>query len=82
MIDFNNIYPTNQKEADLIYKELDSLMCDEVIYQDGQATEEQANETFNYYLNYACLVASFGYRPTIKSDVFYPKGNIPLQRGK
>ena len=81
-IDFDNINPKNQKEADDIYKELESFMCDEAIYQDGEASTQEANETFDYYLNYVCFVASLGYRPTFESDVFYPIGNIPLKRGK
>jgi hypothetical protein len=71
------INPKTQEEADKLYEALEYRMCDEVIYQDGQATETEACKTFNYYLNIAKKIEALGFKPTIDSDVFYPKGYIP-----
>ena len=71
------INPQTQEEADLLYQELSHEMADEVIYQDGQASEEQARDTFLYWLEKAKEIEKLGFKPTIESDVFYPVGNVP-----
>ncbi|MAJ22790.1 MAG: hypothetical protein CMI75_03280 [Candidatus Pelagibacter sp.] len=71
------INPKTQKEADLLYEKLSHEMTDEVIYQDGQATEKQAKATYLYWLDKAKQVERLGFKPTIDSDVFFPVGNVP-----
>ena len=78
----DKINPKSQKEADLIYEELSYRMCDEVIYQDGEASHDEAKDTFLYFLEIAKQVEACGFKPTIESDVFYPKGHIPSGWGE
>jgi len=64
-----------QKDADDIYILLDSYMCDECIFQDGMASYEEAEQTFNYWLKKAKRIPM---KPSkdIYSDVFF-EGVIP-----
>ena len=75
------INPKTQEEADEIYSELDSRMASENIYRDGEATEEEARKTFNYWLRKAKQVKALGFMPTIYGDVFcaevYGKNHFP-----
>tara|TARA_R100000773_G_C4220938_1_gene119777 strand:- start:4278 stop:4511 length:234 start_codon:yes stop_codon:yes gene_type:complete len=71
------INPKTQQEADLLYKKLSHEMSDEIIYQDGEATETQAKNTYLYWLDKAKQIERLGFKPTIDSDVFFPKGHVP-----
>jgi hypothetical protein len=71
------INPKTQQEADLLYEKLSHEMADEVIYQDGEATETQAKNTYLYWLDKAKQIERLGFKPTIDSDVFFPKGYVP-----
>jgi|TARA_R110002020_G_scaffold117559_7_gene268827 hypothetical protein len=71
------INPKTQYEADLLYEKLSHEMADEVIYQDGEATEEQAKAKYLYWLNKAKQIEMLGFKPTIDSDVFFPIGHVP-----
>jgi hypothetical protein len=64
-----------QKDADDIYILLDSYMCDECIFQDGEVSYEVARRTFNYWLKKAKRIPM---KPSkdIYSDVFF-SGVIP-----
>ena len=64
--------PKTQAEADAYYKILDSWMCDEVIWRDGEATYNEASDEFNYHLELAKRIKKeSGFSPTINSDVFF-----------
>ena len=71
------INPKTQHEADLLYEKLSHEMADEVIYQDGEATEKQAKATYLYWLDKAKQIERLGFKPTIDSDVFFPIGHVP-----
>ena len=71
------INPKTQHEADLLYEKLSHEMADEVIYQDGEATEQQAKATYLYWLDKAKQIEKLGFKPTIDSDVFFPVGHVP-----
>jgi hypothetical protein len=71
------IAPRNQAEADAIYQDLDSYMCDESIFQDGEASYTEAKKTFTFYLQKAKQVKKLGFLPTLDLDVFHPKGYVP-----
>ena len=64
--------PKTQAEADAYYKILDSWMCDEVIWRDGEASYNEAADEFNYHLQLAERIKrESGFSPTIKGDVFF-----------
>lgn len=64
--------PQTQEEANVYYRILESFMCNEVIFQDGQATYNQAKDEFNLHLQVAKRIKKeSGFLPTFKSDVFY-----------
>jgi len=72
--DYGFVYqiPKTQEEANAYYKILDSWMCDEVIWQDGEATYNQAADEFNLHLQLAKRIKQeSGFSPTISSDVFF-----------
>jgi len=71
------IAPRNQAEADAIYQDLDGYMCDEAIFQDGEASLTEAIQTFTFYLQKAKRVKALGFLPTETGDVFYPIGYVP-----
>ena len=58
------ISPNSQKEADQIYKDLDNYLHGEYLYQDGEASDWEAEETFKFYMTKAKTVERFGYLPT------------------
>lgn len=57
------IAPRNQAEADAIYQDLDGYMCDEAIFQDGEASLTEAIQTFTFYLQKAKRVKALGFLP-------------------
>tara|TARA_Y100001937_G_C7065584_1_gene305880 strand:- start:214 stop:450 length:237 start_codon:yes stop_codon:yes gene_type:complete len=71
------INPKTQQEADFLYKILSHKMSNEVIYQDGEVTEQQARTTYLYWLKKAKKIERLGFKPTIDSDVFFPVGHVP-----
>ena len=71
-----NIDPKNQKDADRLYEILDCRMCDENIWCDGEASEQEARQTFKYYLKKATEIYQLGYLPSFDGDVFN-KGTLP-----
>lgn len=66
----HKIKPTTQIEANWIYEDLDMYMSPEAVYQDGEATAEDAAYTFNFYLRKALLVEEQGFLPQMDGDVF------------
>ena len=77
----NDSLPKTQEEADKLYRELDFLMCDEVIYRDGEATYEEARKSFNQSLLQATKIYSrTGFKPP-DGDVFLG-GKLPLPMAK
>ena len=71
------INPKTQAEADAIYRDLDGYMCEESIFQDGEASLTEAIQTFTFYLQKAKRVKALGFLPTETGDVFYPIGYVP-----
>lgn len=71
------INPKTQAEADAIYRDLDGYMCEECIFQDGEASLTEAIRTFTFYLQKAKRVKALGFLPTETGDVFYPIGYVP-----
>ena len=71
------INPKTQAEADAIYQDLDGYMCDESIFQDGEASLTAAIQKFTFYLQKAKRVKALGFLPTETGDVFYPIGYVP-----
>lgn len=68
--------PQTQEEANELYRELDSKMCDEVIFRDGEATWQEARAAFNEHLIRAAKIYSrTGFRPP-DGDVFLD-GQLP-----
>jgi hypothetical protein len=64
--------PKTQEEADAYYQQLDHMMCDEVIWRDGEATYNEARDEFNLHLQTAKRIKKeSGFLPTISSDVFF-----------
>lgn len=64
--------PKTQEEANAYYQQLDQMMCDEVIWQDGEATYNEARDEFNLLLQTAKRIKQeSGFLPTISSDVFF-----------
>ena len=64
--------PKTQAEADAYYQKLDYMMCDEVIWRDGEATYNEARDEFNLHLQTAKRIKrESGFLPTISSDVFF-----------
>ena len=64
--------PRTQAEADAYYQRLDHMMCDEVIWRDGEATYNEARDEFNLLLQIARRIKQeSGFSPTISSDVFF-----------
>lgn len=76
-IEEHPINPTTQAEADAIYRDLDGYMCEECIFQDGEASLADAIQTFTFYLQKAKQVKALGFLPTETGDVFYPIGYVP-----
>ena len=64
--------PRTQAEADAYYQRLDHMMCDEVIWRDGEATYNEARDEFNLLLQTARRIKQeSGFSTTISSDVFF-----------
>ena len=64
--------PKTQAEADAYYRIFDHMMSDEVIWQDGQATYNEARDEFNLHLQTVKRIEKeSGFLPTINSDVFF-----------
>ena len=57
------INPKTQAEADAIYRDLDGYMCEESIFQDGEASLTEAIQTFTFYLQKAKRVKALGFLP-------------------
>ena len=57
------INPKTQVEADAIYQDLDGYMCEESIFQDGEASLTEAIQTFTFYLQKAKRVKALGFLP-------------------
>lgn len=64
------IHPRSQAEADNLYEALDSRLSPECIHQDGEASPEEAANTFNYWMAKAVEVEKFGFLPTEDSDLW------------
>ena len=72
--DYGFVYqiPKTQEEADVYYQQLDHMMSDEVIWQDGESTYNEARDEFNLHLQTAKRIKQeSGFSPTISSDVFF-----------
>lgn len=68
--------PKTKEEADKAYRELDFLMCNEVIFRDGEATYQEAMAAFNRGLIQAIRIYNrTGFRPP-DGDVFLD-GELP-----
>ena len=57
-------YPMTQDQADKVFSELDLLLADENLMEDGELSVEEAREKYNYYSRVAGQVLSkFKLRP-------------------
>tara|TARA_R100000808_G_C2063429_1_gene93876 strand:- start:181 stop:465 length:285 start_codon:yes stop_codon:yes gene_type:complete len=71
-----NDIPKTQEEANVLYKELELEMSNEVIYRDGEATYNEAFAAFNIGLIKATKIFNTtGFRPP-RGDVFM-EGKLP-----
>ena len=70
------ISPNSQKEADKIYRDLDNYLHDEYLYQDGEASDLEAEEKFKFYIKKAKTVERFGYLPTQNGE-WWKAGDRP-----